>query len=396
MNNEKGIISQSHNLFGNEMKHWVDTRYKGLLHCLHSLLGLAVWVASFAGVWADGTRPESEFLIRIENMGDSDLCPVPPSGGIAVVEFCPEEEFTSPTGVRQELWFGQSKWLCVVAKARIIGKNNESLSTPIPSLRFLGKGPNGNDSWCGIHQPDVECRSLAHVLDEEAHSELFFLFGLPIHPYRLGILSGLNFVHVVTQPCSLFQTHRIHGSMRLFFHGGDLPTGKLSTSNGRSSSLFGSVRSSLRSTGLLLHFPQGIGELLRVVIECISSYFQSFSGQSSLIPSVVSIEERHSYKEAGRNSNGSIWPLFLGFLVASTINIIGSYLIFFTAIRPRIVNWRMLVFGIFLIFAGGFGLHHVLPQLDERLWEMTKRVVDTALIASTNITFNIPHPNEFS
>ena len=350
----------------------VLTRWPRGRFCLYLLLVLTVWMANFARVRADGTRPNTE-IGRTENVSDTSLCPVASSGDIAVVELCPEENLLRGIGVFRELFFGQFKRSGVMAKTIIVGKNNESSSTARPFFRLLGNDSDRNNLWFNVHYSDVEGGSLPYVVDEETHPELFSYIGFSVCPCGCGTLSSLNNVLVVTQPSSLIQTYRIHSGIGLFFHSDNLPCSRLSTSSGRRSSLFGSVRSSLSSSGLFLHFPQSGGELLGILSECISGRHQPFSGQLNLLPSTLGIEESHYYKRDGRTSHEPLWPLFLGLLVALGIQAFGGLLVFLPLCGLRPFNRRKMLLGVFLIVVGWIGGHHVLPQLDERLWEMRKR-----------------------
>ena len=54
------------------------------------ILVLAIWMASFTGIWADGTRPDAE-LSSVKEACDPDLRPVPHISGITVGKFRPEK-----------------------------------------------------------------------------------------------------------------------------------------------------------------------------------------------------------------------------------------------------------------------------------------------------------------
>ena len=219
---------------------------------LYRLLVLAVWMVGFSGVRADGTQPKTE-LARAESMSDSSLCPVAPSGGIAVVEFCPEENLFLDGGVCQELLIGHRKCIGVMANTIIIRENSESASTTRPFLRLFRKDSNRNHHWFNVHHSDVEGRSFSYIVDEEAHSELLPCFRFSVFPCGCEILSSLDNVLAVTQPSSLFQTYRIYSGICLFSHSDNLPTGRLSTFNGGYSGLFSSSRSSLSGESLFLY-----------------------------------------------------------------------------------------------------------------------------------------------
>ena len=330
---------------------------------LYRLLVLAVWMVSFAGVRADGTRSNTE-VGRTENVSDSSLCPVASSGDIAIVDFCPEEDLHRGIGVCRELLAGQFKRFGVVAKTIVIGKNYGTARFASPFLGLIGNVSNVNNLWLNNHRSDIEGRSLPYVLDEETYPELFSFFGFSVVPCRCRVLSRLNNVLVVTQPSSLIQTNRIHSGIRLFLHGDNLFTGRNSTSTGSRRGLSGGSGSNLGSISLFLHYLQGVGELPSVLSERFYSCIQPFTAQLGLFSGVIGIEERQNYKQAGRDSHDPIWPMVLALILGCTINLFGSYLVFFQSLRPRIVNWRVFALGVFLIIVGGISIHHVMPQFD--------------------------------
>lgn len=99
---------------------------------------LTIWIASFAGVRADGSRYYSE-AFGTEGVSNSGLHPVSSSGDVTVVEFCPEEDFFRGFGVVRELLVGHVKGSVLWLRLLSLGKTTNSLMS-LGVFTFIGDG----------------------------------------------------------------------------------------------------------------------------------------------------------------------------------------------------------------------------------------------------------------
>ena len=265
-----------------------------------------------------------------------------PPSGITVVKSCPQEELFFAARVCREQLIGDKKWSCVLVESFIVWENNIYAIRRSPSYRPFRIFSNVNYPWRSAHELNIDGRSLSCIFDTEAATKFFSLFGFSCFPCRCALCSGLDSGALISQPSPLIQTQRFSRLVdllpvdpHLLTSNSNLSFSRVGSFSRSSRRFFGGGSSSLSGNSLLLHFLQGVGELLSVLSERVSGDLVGLKNKIGLNPS----ENDHDYSTQKTDRS---FPSVPSYLKPKTLRNFGFTIIVFGVVTAFI---SALLFG---------------------------------------------------